>query len=480
MRISKQIFLQVLFTLYLKFAGSKIEDGGACSSNPCLNNGICTQSSNGFICTCINGYTGIRCGQRADKCPLNVGLNCVHGHCRLDNQGNPSCRCYPGFGGVICDINLTNCDLKPCVNNGSCIDEGNSYRCLCPSGTSGANCQINTHNTEACKANCSSLYNGGQCWHNSSETVKVAWGYGERTCSTRQGCFDIGVSPAASDGIRVFQDYIDVQLKPVQMQLNDKLVFLTDQDAVLYGYHFTPHILPVEIPSEKAFLDCNKSNAIPVAPHSILEKGELTVNKSLLKVGTQYFIAEVNTLYRCEFGLRLNVTVKDYDCLDPNSRSQDFCNGNGRCYTDFDKLKYECQCCDGYTGKYCEKENPCYRKPCKNGGVCEVVQDTLGNEQFNCRCPIGYTGFDCSKVRDYCDSSPCLNGATCQSYLHGYTCQCKTGFHGRNCEVNENLCASGPCRNGAACVNAYNSFTCQCKPGFKGIVAIVLAYNFDY
>lgn len=36
------------------------------------------------------------------------------------------------------------------------------------------------------------------------------------------------------------------------------------------------------------------------------------------------------------------------------------------------------------------ERNACEFSPCKNGGICEIV-----NATFFCRCPFGYTGDRC-------------------------------------------------------------------------------------
>lgn len=51
-------------------------------------------------------------------------------------------------------------------------------------------------------------------------------------------------------------------------------------------------------------------------------------------------------------------------------------------------------------------------------------------------------------------------------FLH--RCLCVTGYTGQNCEVNINDCDSSPCLNHATCVDALNSYVCKCPPGFTG------------
>ncbi|XP_063396541.1 CD209 antigen-like protein C [Mytilus trossulus] len=51
-----------------------------CASNPCGSHGHCTDGVNRFTCSCVGGYTGLRC-QTAPQCPYNWKL--YNGHCYL-------------------------------------------------------------------------------------------------------------------------------------------------------------------------------------------------------------------------------------------------------------------------------------------------------------------------------------------------------------------------------------------------------------
>ena len=46
---------------------SFVTDVDECASNPCDNNGICTDITDGYICNCTAGWTGPRCGQGREK-----------------------------------------------------------------------------------------------------------------------------------------------------------------------------------------------------------------------------------------------------------------------------------------------------------------------------------------------------------------------------------------------------------------------------
>src|SRR6218665_3763576 len=38
---------------------------------------------------------------------------------------------------------------------------------------------------------------------------------------------------------------------------------------------------------------------------------------------------------------------------------------------------------------------------------------------------------------NYCESSPCANGGSCESIVNGYVCHCQPGYTGDHCEHGE-------------------------------------------
>ncbi|XP_071093658.1 fibropellin-1-like [Haliotis cracherodii] len=71
-----------------------------CDSNPCLNNGVCS----------------------------NFG-------------GSFSCQCPAGYGGETCEIPPQPCDSGPCKNGGACTNQGSSYVCSCLPNYAQPNCE---------------------------------------------------------------------------------------------------------------------------------------------------------------------------------------------------------------------------------------------------------------------------------------------------------------------------------------------------
>lgn len=84
-------------------------DVNECESNPCLNNGTCSDLVAGFNCSCTANYTGVRCEFRKSLCiPKNPCLN--NGTC-IDFSQTYTCNCVPGFGGPRCE-NITTIGLN--------------------------------------------------------------------------------------------------------------------------------------------------------------------------------------------------------------------------------------------------------------------------------------------------------------------------------------------------------------------------------
>jgi hypothetical protein len=106
----------------------------------------------------------------------------------------------------------------------------------------------------------------------------------------------------------------------------------------------------------------------------------------------------------------------------------------------------------------------CAAEPCQNDGTCV----TLDSGEHACLCPPGFGGNSCELDVDECDSTSCLNGATCRDGLDGYTCECAVGFSGRHCEVNLDDCSPNPCENGAVCFDGVDDYTCDCGAAFSG------------
>ena len=448
----KTILLSVLLCLCVESVYSD-----PCASRPCQNAGICT-SSNGitFECKCSRLFFGERCEKLNDACENHA---CKNGAvCRADVHGDYHCVCPAGFRGKFCEIDHDDCLPSPCQNSALCKDKIDDYECECREpGTFGKHCEHRESDLKKCVNGCP---DGSICWRNFTTTLTIPWGYGENICNTQHSCFG---KQNNSDSNQL--DYfIDVQLHPVQMQLGDVLNFTSDNS--FSATDVTPRLIPIDVYNDSmSFVNCNTTNGTQLVTSP---QHHIIVNDTdLLHVGVHYFIMNIDFTHRCDFGLRLNISVKENDCQNPESR--EMCSNRGQCHTNFNLAQYQCQCCDGFRGKYCEKRDYCFAQPCKNQAECLNTDEDVSEDKYRCKCKPGYKGKHCSIVKDMCLSHPCRNDAVCHSLVNSYRCQCKAGYTGQDCEMEIDECSQlQPCKNNATCVDSIADFSCVCPSGFTG------------
>ena len=55
-----------------------------------------------------------------------------------DSPNGYSCSCSFGFTGIQCNVPIVACNSQPCLNNATCYDfSGVRYLCVCPTGYNG-------------------------------------------------------------------------------------------------------------------------------------------------------------------------------------------------------------------------------------------------------------------------------------------------------------------------------------------------------
>ncbi|NWX06462.1 CRUM1 protein, partial [Caloenas nicobarica] len=118
-------------TVQLGCAGADV-----CASGPCLNAGTCEDLFNSFSCACSAGWGGLLCESNIDDCQSDP---CVHGDC-VDAVADFQCECFRGFIGKRCDINVDDCVRHQCLNGATCVDGVYGYSCKCPPQYSGPRC----------------------------------------------------------------------------------------------------------------------------------------------------------------------------------------------------------------------------------------------------------------------------------------------------------------------------------------------------
>jgi hypothetical protein len=98
-------------------------DSKPCSSNPCLNNGLCVDINNqtsSFQCICPSLFYGIYCENKIDLCLNSTICYNNQGYCKM-NGSQPVCNCIVGYSGVNCEIISSSLAAKKIIINVSAL-----------------------------------------------------------------------------------------------------------------------------------------------------------------------------------------------------------------------------------------------------------------------------------------------------------------------------------------------------------------------
>ncbi|XP_070192615.1 neurogenic locus notch homolog protein 1-like isoform X2 [Littorina saxatilis] len=124
------------------------QDINECSSegsNPCKNQAQCNNLPGGFNCTCVGPWEGEVCSEEKDECrdiPCQNNGTCIRRS--AVEGGGVQCVCRRGWQGRTCQEDRDECDLDPCLNGGTCINERGGFRCDCPENVVGLTCSNST------------------------------------------------------------------------------------------------------------------------------------------------------------------------------------------------------------------------------------------------------------------------------------------------------------------------------------------------
>lgn len=55
------------------------------------------------------------------------------------------CICPPGYFGTLCDLDVNECEVSPCLHEGICINTPGGFKCVCRPGYSGSSPALRWH-----------------------------------------------------------------------------------------------------------------------------------------------------------------------------------------------------------------------------------------------------------------------------------------------------------------------------------------------
>ncbi|XP_033101083.1 delta-like protein 1 isoform X2 [Anneissia japonica] len=109
-----------------------------CTESTCKQGLLCSKKPGqfGYTCHCQRGTAGRGCLMR----PLCIANTCMNGGKCFETLENVMCVCKEGYTGMQCETKLEKCEYNPCANNGTCIVSIHGHSCQCSIGYAGKYC----------------------------------------------------------------------------------------------------------------------------------------------------------------------------------------------------------------------------------------------------------------------------------------------------------------------------------------------------
>jgi hypothetical protein len=174
-----------------------------CLSSPCVNNGTCIDSVDGYTCQCTNDYIDRHCSMPLNDTCFGLLFTCQHdGQCQLKSvhlyvdHPRTECQCQSGYTGQWCQHD--SCSTLSCQHNGTCERLANGQaRCLCDEAWHGHECQ---HDIDECAVNQTNpCFNNGTCINMPGNYhCQCPENYFDRLCQRKHVCLEH--SPCLNNG----------------------------------------------------------------------------------------------------------------------------------------------------------------------------------------------------------------------------------------------------------------------------------------
>ncbi|XP_053718773.1 protein crumbs homolog 1 isoform X1 [Synchiropus splendidus] len=465
----------------------------ACSSNPCLNGGLCYSMWDDFTCECPPSATGQHCEEvmwcDLSPCPgeaecrmLNQGFEC---YANVTFLNESTVLTYRGNGQIVRNITNISLTLRTRKRNAAVlhaekhlsfvtvsIQDGFLFMELqTTAGTDGVEDEGQRAVTAVSLRSKKSISDGD--WHSVHLFMTAPWADTSRwTMVLDDETVEASTSKIQGGNLDFLRHEVDIFLGMLSPEAPWSLagcVSTVELGGIALPY-FTSSDVNLPRHQQEQFTMTSRNYPLlgcrgaPVCePNPCLHGGECE---------------DMFNSYNCHCadgwaGYQCNVftdTCASSPCLHGN------CSESG--------LTYKCTCEVGYTGADCKEEvDVCENHLCAHGGTC-----LHGPEGYACLCPENYTGPLCNErvaelpwyipgknVRprlpvsvcgDNTRNYTCFNGGNCTE--RELSCDCPPGFIGHRCEQEVDECVSNPCLNGGYCRNLINKYLCVCDMSFAG------------
>uniref|UniRef100_A0A8C2DUE4 Delta/notch-like EGF repeat containing n=1 Tax=Cyprinus carpio TaxID=7962 RepID=A0A8C2DUE4_CYPCA len=440
-----------------------------CEGRPCLNGGICSRVGEmeespstqmqadfwAYTCICGQGFTGQNCEFFADPCASSP---CLHGNCSQIGEGDGFvCECIEGYSGVRCDLPTLTFDLSESTWDlaESLVPE---HATPATPATPATTTQVFQPTTVPTTTQAPPTL---ESWQPKlgQKVVEILWK-------------DQQVSRCAFACIKCVFVFLFLSLHVGVLHVGSP-----SGPEVTLRLHLNVKTNNCVEPGS-GFSDPQCSGKGKCITHSSVDTFYCQCDDGYSGIFCEEF--DACHLKPCENNgtcadLRQRDEGQNYTCTCQPGFEGDRCQSlvdhcvSGPCRngaTCSSSLEGpHCYCAEGYQGAMCEQKiDPCASGPCHNNASCSPQGAGFS---FSCICPAGFTGPTCAQLVDFCALNPCAHGI-CRSVGTSYRCLCVPGYHGLYCEEEYNECLSAPCQNYATCRDLINAYECICAPQFTG------------
>nr|XP_025729162.1 von Willebrand factor D and EGF domain-containing protein [Callorhinus ursinus] len=368
------------------------------------------------------------------SCDCFNGGSCVSDRKFPPGSGMYLCICLPGFQGVLCEVNVTECHANPC-GLGRCISGFTSYSCVCP-----PELKVETQFLHESTTHTVVLTSSNKS-ETKEENGKNAVQRERRVKSTNGNASTICRHPCGKSRECVAPNIC--KCKPGYIGSNCQTA-VCHPDCKNHGKCIKPNVC--ECAPGHGGATCDKEHCSPPCQHGgtclagnlctcpygfIGPRCETMVCNRHCENGGECLTPDICQCKPGWYGPTCGTALCDPVCLNGGS-----CNKPNTCL-----------CPNGFFGAQCQ--NAICHPPCKNGGRC--MRNNV------CTCRDGYTGRRCQK--SICDPM-CMNGGKC---IRPNVCSCPSGWRGKQC--NTAICFQ-KCKNGGECIAPS---ICHCPTTWEGV-----------